>query len=96
MPFTFVTNFKINSVEQRNVKSRKHLKVTVNVGIPDVNNPSIKERLKDNLILVVLMLAMGIVAINAQASKGDFMLGSDLGSGLIGKGSSGLSDSISD
>lgn len=56
----------------------------------NTNKSAINRRLKSNLMLVVLMLAMGTVAMNAQAQKGDFMLGSDLGSGLIGTGSSGL------
>lgn len=42
------------------------------------------------LLSVLAFILTGFGTLNAQAEKGDFMLGADIGSGIISKGSSGL------
>ena len=46
--------------------------------------------MKKILLLSVFLTVGAIYSSNAQLSKGDFMFGSDLGSGLVNTGSSGL------
>lgn len=42
------------------------------------------------MMSVLALLCMGLGTMNAQAEKGDFMLGADIGNGIVSKGSNGI------